>query len=79
MENKENWFQRWKTKKRFWGSTAIAVGTLMQLIPIPALAPWGVFLIKAGSVLTAAGVIDKADRVKKEKKSLTESGSSDQK
>ncbi len=75
---KENWFERMYTKKRFWGSVAITVGGLLQIIPIPVLVPIGVYLAKAGAILLSAGLIDKADSMKKEKKAAEEQGSSDQ-
>lgn len=71
-KEKEGWFQRWKTKKRFWGSVAMTVGGLLQLIPYPPIMVAGTFLIKGGGVLLSAGLIDKADRDKKERKAEEE-------
>lgn len=67
MANEESWFQRWNTKKRFWGSLAATVGGIALLIPVPIVQAVGAFLVKAGGLVGAIGVIDRADAIKKEK------------
>ena len=77
---KENWFKRMYTKKRFWGVVFVAIGGLLTPTPFGIASPW---IVSGGFTLLGAGLIDKADSMKEDKAAkkavAAKEGSDDQK